>query len=280
MSKIGCSIIQDLLPVYVCEEASEDTKQLVEEHLKECKNCREEMEALRKPIVVPPETEKTIISNIKKKRRRKRIRNLICFILILSCICAASYFVYEDVYKDETMELDASDLKVSTDTDGNVILIPSKRAENLLLHRIYTQDENGDTTVYLSLKKVSDVLLFIDAPISWFMEYSVEQQVPLDVYKLLQGEDGSINLEFASSPNAGSEKVSVLYGDVIVLGDSVTTVYYQPGIEYETDAFYNYMEELYKKAINSTDDITTAEKMIYSQYEVPKSSERVLIYSK
>ena len=38
--KISCNIIEDLLPLYVDEAASEDSRQLVEEHLKGCPSCR------------------------------------------------------------------------------------------------------------------------------------------------------------------------------------------------------------------------------------------------
>ena len=44
MSKISCNVIQDIMPLYVDEIVSEDTKKLVEEHLKECEDCRKEME--------------------------------------------------------------------------------------------------------------------------------------------------------------------------------------------------------------------------------------------
>ena len=34
--KISCNIIEDLLPLYVDDMVSEDSRQLVEEHLKAC----------------------------------------------------------------------------------------------------------------------------------------------------------------------------------------------------------------------------------------------------
>ena len=46
MSKISCNVIQDIMPLYVDEIVSEDTKKLVEEHLKECEDCRKEMEKM------------------------------------------------------------------------------------------------------------------------------------------------------------------------------------------------------------------------------------------
>ena len=38
--KITCNIIEDLLPLYIDDMVSEDSRQLVEEHLKECAACR------------------------------------------------------------------------------------------------------------------------------------------------------------------------------------------------------------------------------------------------
>ena len=53
MSKISCNVIQDIMPLYVDEIVSEDTKKLVEEHLKECEDCRKEMEKMRAKIILP-----------------------------------------------------------------------------------------------------------------------------------------------------------------------------------------------------------------------------------
>ena len=39
--KITCNIIQDMLPLYVDDVLSEDSRKMVEEHLKDCEACRE-----------------------------------------------------------------------------------------------------------------------------------------------------------------------------------------------------------------------------------------------
>ena len=48
--KISCNVIEDLLPLYVDEAASEDSRQLVEEHLKGCPSCRKMLEEIKKEI--------------------------------------------------------------------------------------------------------------------------------------------------------------------------------------------------------------------------------------
>ena len=57
MSKISCHIIQDILPLYVDGIVSEDTKEMVEEHLRECESCRKEAEHMQERIVLPNKKE-------------------------------------------------------------------------------------------------------------------------------------------------------------------------------------------------------------------------------
>ena len=44
--KISCDVIRDLLPLYVDEVLSNDSKTLVDEHIEECENCRDELKKL------------------------------------------------------------------------------------------------------------------------------------------------------------------------------------------------------------------------------------------
>ena len=41
--KISCEIIQDLLPLYYDGVCSQDTKQVVEAHLKDCEKCKADL---------------------------------------------------------------------------------------------------------------------------------------------------------------------------------------------------------------------------------------------
>ena len=50
--KNECSIVQDILPLYVEEMVSDDTVSFVREHLKDCPRCRAELEKLQKPVEV------------------------------------------------------------------------------------------------------------------------------------------------------------------------------------------------------------------------------------
>lgn len=53
--KNECSIIRDILPLYVENMVSEDTSEFVKEHLESCPACRAELEKLREPVEVQTE---------------------------------------------------------------------------------------------------------------------------------------------------------------------------------------------------------------------------------
>ncbi|MNH91189.1 hypothetical protein D3C73_437400 [compost metagenome] len=56
MSKIQCEIIKDLLPLYIDQVCSEESRQLVEEHLAGCNSCRHERENIQSDIPISKET--------------------------------------------------------------------------------------------------------------------------------------------------------------------------------------------------------------------------------
>ena len=71
MSKFDCDITKDLLPLYIDSVCSEKSSECVEEHLKECNNCREELRKLRECPEIP-----TVEADVKKavKNAGKRIK--------------------------------------------------------------------------------------------------------------------------------------------------------------------------------------------------------------
>ena len=40
MEKITCNVVRDLLPLYVDDVLSDDSRKLVEEHMRTCNKCR------------------------------------------------------------------------------------------------------------------------------------------------------------------------------------------------------------------------------------------------
>ena len=86
----NCHIIQDLLPLYVDDVLSEESKKFVEEHLKECEYCREMFNQMNHEFEVPSlQSDKEIIQDVKKK---------ISFKTIFSVLFLVTYFLIWIMY--------------------------------------------------------------------------------------------------------------------------------------------------------------------------------------
>ena len=80
----NCEIIRDLLPLYVDDVLSEESKKFVEEHLKECEHCREMFNQMNHEFEVPSlQSDKEIIKNVKKKISFKTIFSVLFLVTYL-----------------------------------------------------------------------------------------------------------------------------------------------------------------------------------------------------
>ncbi len=97
MSKISCNIIYDLLPSYLDNICSEDSRQLVEEHFKECQSCQNLYESMKKSQFVPDKLEERQVTYLKKVKRRDQIKNILLFgivFILLFILCYYNFYSY------------------------------------------------------------------------------------------------------------------------------------------------------------------------------------------
>lgn len=84
---MNCKIVQDLLPSYIDHTCSKETKQIIEEHIEGCCECRDLLNSIKE---IDKYDEKYIINEKKvfQKVKRKNRKNIlivcfICFLIIL-----------------------------------------------------------------------------------------------------------------------------------------------------------------------------------------------------
>ena len=83
--KLNCNIVFDLLPLYLEDACSEDSKTALEEHLQDCPACREKLKKMKNDNIIPQvqkKENKNMIANYAKKVKRHRIRVGILIVLI------------------------------------------------------------------------------------------------------------------------------------------------------------------------------------------------------
>ena len=91
MKKMNCDIIQDLIPSYVDGICSDATKECVEEHVRECNQCRNLVEIYRDAEISVRNIEQKQIDGFKKFHSKMKLMNLFSLVLVLLLIGLGIY---------------------------------------------------------------------------------------------------------------------------------------------------------------------------------------------
>ena len=85
--KDNCSVIKDLLPLYIENITSEESKKAVEEHLKNCKSCRSIFENMqdnsKETLTFNNESDQMFQNYVKAYNRRSRVRTAIFVVIAI-----------------------------------------------------------------------------------------------------------------------------------------------------------------------------------------------------
>ena len=83
MNKKDCKIIQDLLPNYVENLTNDETKEYIEEHIKECKECEKMYINMKKDFYKQETQEKVNVNFLKKHKKKIKILKAIILSIML-----------------------------------------------------------------------------------------------------------------------------------------------------------------------------------------------------
>ena len=86
MNKFNCNIIRDLLPIYVDKLTSDESNEIIEEHLSSCDNCKQIYEQMNAPIEDEQTQNQGNEIDYLKKIKTKTIK---AYIIIFSIIVVA-----------------------------------------------------------------------------------------------------------------------------------------------------------------------------------------------
>ena len=113
----NCNIINDILPLYIDDVVSDDTKAFVETHLEGCEKCRANAEKMSKTVEIPTNTnifdaEKNTLKNIKRKILNKKVIVSVVSVLISISVLFGAFLFANLVYFP--IEYDPSTMTVVT----------------------------------------------------------------------------------------------------------------------------------------------------------------------
>lgn len=90
-----CNVIKDLLPLYADEVCSEDSREMVEEHISTCKECRQELEDYRYNTGLPEVSADVAMKKFKKKMSKKNLQKIVVSVIIcLNLILGGVYMLF------------------------------------------------------------------------------------------------------------------------------------------------------------------------------------------
>ncbi len=100
MSKLSCSIVRELLPLYVDGVLEQEVKEELEQHFKECEECTLLLENMQKEQDIIITKDKKSVNYLKKHRRRMLKVIGIVFLSFLLIVGAIAIFLHELIIGD------------------------------------------------------------------------------------------------------------------------------------------------------------------------------------
>lgn len=141
-NRITCEVIQDLMPSYVDGLASVSTVEMIEEHVKECADCRamlENMQADTQAEQRPDETDRKEIDFLRKSRKRGRravVTGILLTLLIAAAAIGAKLYVIGSEY--------GGDMAFDVDVDGKTMTVGVTAADSIhVIHGVDFTMEDG-----------------------------------------------------------------------------------------------------------------------------------------
>lgn len=162
--KTQCNVVWDLIPLYIDEVCSEESKRIVEDHLNECDDCKNRLEFLKneeyKKAIFEPKLD--ALKKIKKINTRKTIWVSITALLVIILIIALwgafkhVYNVVDTVWSDDGTRLfvvydcpiGVDDIEGNSFTLKQYTNLSGKRSESFFLRWLGGKNRSRTNIVY------------------------------------------------------------------------------------------------------------------------------------
>ena len=200
--KKDCSIVRDLLPLYVEDMVSPDTAEFVKEHLDSCPECKNEHGQLKEPAKIPVKTDAKPLLRIKRKLWTKRLMTVaFTLLLVMALLLSGFAFISAPEYLPYSEDL----ITITENADGSITLTFDEQVMHFRSSACvepYTEGDNGEHYQY-----VYHVEAWTSLWDRWFSNRSVQSFTISEEYP--EG-DGPIVIYYSS--NNGKDDVCI-YGE-------------------------------------------------------------------
>jgi Predicted integral membrane protein len=159
--KITCDVIKDLLPLYVENISSDDTRILVEEHLVSCESCKRELNKMNTPKGVSLGTNVLPLKKLKIALLKRKYLTILLSVLltILVLIITMGY-----ITTPEYIPYSEKPVSITKAANNSVIVhfeVPSARYK---ICKYRAEDNSGDIYEISTWKSIWNRNLYKDSP--------------------------------------------------------------------------------------------------------------------
>lgn len=138
--KLTCNVIRDLLPLYVENIASDDTRALVEEHINLCTDCKKQLKEMQMPNKLPPDTDATLLKKLKRKLSMKKIQTVILSVMIaLAVAITALAYLTAPNYLPYSGNL----MSLKENSDGTILATFNDKVSGYSIGYDFSRDGSG-----------------------------------------------------------------------------------------------------------------------------------------
>ena len=138
--KISCNMIRDILPLYVEDMASQDTRDLVEEHIASCENCKKRLEEMRTFEEPPVDIDIAPLRSIQNTLRKKKLQTIILSVMVtlvfalvtIAYLTTPAYISYNE-----------NAVSIIEKDDGTVLLNFSEEVSGYNVNQYLAADNSG-----------------------------------------------------------------------------------------------------------------------------------------
>lgn len=157
MKKNDCNIVRDLMPLVLDRAASDESREIVEEHIAACEACGKQYDAMKAALpdglrMEYEEEQKKFIHALKAMRKTKLKRRLTVLALgVILCAAAAfgGLFAYDRLVNRYSVPVDNSlySLSLARLADGSIAVTAEMHGINFDTQTNGTEQVEGDRTV-------------------------------------------------------------------------------------------------------------------------------------
>ncbi len=198
--KIKCEVIRDLFPSYIDGLTSKESNQLIEEHLGECRECREYLDEMKEELV----QEKQPVKNKKAIKPFKKIRRKIWTALGTGVVVCALAFTGGIFYYGRVWMADSEDVSMKIEAEGGIATIQfSPKNDN---RQLFVDSATGGEGTLKILERKAAPFTKVHYPNAyWSCTYIDENTVLSEGQEISLAEDQTLTIQYADR----SETISI-----------------------------------------------------------------------